>query len=77
MFPFYIIHQTTIVVVGHLLKPYGLAALPEAGIILAATAASCWGTYALAMAVPILRLPLGLKPAERRKAAEPAPAAAG
>ena len=73
VFPFYIIHQTTIVVVGHLLKPYGLAALPEAGIILAATVASCWATYGLAVAAPILRLPLGLKPAEQRAIAKPAP----
>ena len=76
VFPFYIIHQTTIVVVGHVLKPYGLAALPEAAIILAATVASCWATYALAVAVPILRLPLGLKPLERRKASRPAVAPA-
>jgi len=62
VFPFYIVHQTTIVVVGHLLKPAGLEALPEAALILAATAASCAATYGLALAVPALRLPLGLKP---------------
>jgi surface polysaccharide O-acyltransferase-like enzyme len=66
VFPFYIIHQTTIVIVGHFLKPYGLTALPEAAIILAATVASCLATYGLALAVPVLRVPLGLKPAERR-----------
>lgn len=76
VFPFYIIHQTTIVVVGHLLKPYGLAALPEAGIILAATVGSCWATYALAVAIPLLRLPLGLKPADQATA-EPVEAPAG
>jgi len=72
VFPFYIIHQTTIVVAGHLLKPVGLSALAEAGTILVLTMASCIGTYALARAVPVLRLPLGLKPAPRRPRLEPA-----
>lgn len=75
VFPFYIIHQTAIIVTGHLLKPLGLPALAEAGAILAVTAASCLATYALARAIPALRLPLGLKPAPRRRPL-PAPAAA-
>ena len=66
VFPFYIVHQTAIVVTGHLLKPMALPALAEAGIILAVTVASCVGTYALARVIPVLRLPLGLKPAPRR-----------
>jgi len=76
VFPFYIIHQTTIVVAGHFLKPAGLPALAEAGIILALTAASCLGTYALAVAVPALRLPLGLKPTARRPQPQPVPSPA-
>jgi glucan biosynthesis protein C len=72
VFPFYIIHQTTIVVAGHLLKPLGLPVLVEAGTILALTVASCAATYALARAVPILRLPLGLKPAPSRPSKAPA-----
>lgn len=75
VFPFYIVHQTAIVVTGHLLKPLALPALAEAGIILAVTAASCLAAYGLARAVPILRLPLGLKPAPRLRSA-PAVAAA-
>ncbi len=63
VFPFYIIHQTTIVVTGHFLSPYRLPVLLEAGIILAATVAICVAIYVLARAVPALRLPLGLKPA--------------
>lgn len=62
IFPFYIIHQTTIVLAGHFLKPFGLPILPEATIILVLTIASCVAVYGLALAVPILRLPLGLKP---------------
>lgn len=76
VFPFYIVHQTAIVVAGHLLKPLALPALAEAGVILAVTAASCVGAYALAKAVPILRLPLGLKPAPRRARIRPAAAPA-
>lgn len=62
VFPFYIIHQTTIVVMGHALSPLELPAVVEAATILAATAASCVAVYALARAVPLLRLPLGSKP---------------
>ena len=77
VFPFYIIHQTTIVIAGFFLKPLGLPGLAEAAIILVLTVASCIGTYALARAVPILRLPLGLKPLEHRNRPEPAPSVAG
>lgn len=76
VFPFYIVHQTAIVLTGHLLKPLALPAPAEAGIILAVTAASCLAAYGLARAVPILRLPLGLKPASRRVRRAPAVAAA-
>ncbi|MBU1377179.1 MAG: acyltransferase family protein [Alphaproteobacteria bacterium] len=65
VFPFYIIHQTAIVLAGHFLKPVGLPVLVEAGTILAIEVAACLATYGLALAVPILRLPLGLKPASR------------
>ncbi|PZQ57243.1 MAG: acyltransferase [Phenylobacterium zucineum] len=74
VFPFYIVHQTAIVLAGHLLKPVGLPAIAEAGTILAITAAACLGTYGLAVAVPALRLPLGLKPASLPRARGPAPA---
>ena len=69
VFPFYIIHQTAIVLAGHFLKPLGLPVLAEAGTILAIEVAACLATYGLALAVPILRLPLGLKPAPRRNRA--------
>ena len=66
VFACYIIHQTAIVVAGHLLKPLGLPLAAEAGIILAITLAACAAGYGLARLVPILRLPLGLKPAPAR-----------
>lgn len=77
VFPFYIVHQTAIVLAGHLLKPLELPVLVEAGIILGATTASCLGAYGLARTVPALRLPLGLKPLPRRRGTEAATAAAG
>jgi len=60
VFPFYIIHQTAIVVTGHFVSPYRLPVAVEAGVILGATVVSCLATYGLARAVPLLRLPLGL-----------------
>lgn len=72
VFPFYIVHQTAIVLTGHLLKPLGLGALLEAAIILAVTTASCLMAYGLALAVPALRLPLGLKVLPPRAAPQPA-----
>ncbi len=65
VFPFYIAHQTAIVLAGHFLSPLKMAAAMEAGIIFVVTAAACVATYALARAVPLLRLPLGLKPVRR------------
>lgn len=76
VFPFYIIHQTAIVLAGHFLKPLGLPALAEAATILAIEIGACLATYGLALAVPILRLPLGLKPAPRRAKAAVAAAPA-
>jgi hypothetical protein len=75
VFPFYIIHQTAIVVAGHLLKPYGLSFPAEAGLILAITVAACIATYLLARSTPVLRPLFGLKPIERIEANGPAPTA--
>jgi surface polysaccharide O-acyltransferase-like enzyme len=75
VFPAYIVHQTTIILAGHLMKPLGLRALAEAVILLVLTAASCAAAYGLALAVPFMRLPLGLKP-RRAQAAQLALSAA-
>src|SRR3546814_17330307 len=47
VFPFYIIHQTIIVVVGWYLLQAGVAALPAFLILLVATALGCWLFYAI------------------------------
>jgi len=62
VFPFYIIHQTTIVLVGHYLSPYRLPLVSEAVIIFSATVASCAAAYWVARNIPFMRLPFGLRP---------------
>lgn len=75
VFPFYIIHQTAIVLAGHFLKPLALPVVVEASAILAFEVLACLATYGLARLVPLLRLPLGLKPSPHR--AKAATVAAG
>jgi peptidoglycan/LPS O-acetylase OafA/YrhL len=61
IFPYYIAHQTIIVLVGHALKPHGLGAGPEFAIILAATVIGCAATYELVRRVGWLRPLFGLR----------------
>lgn len=61
IFPFYIIHQTTIVVAGHYLNQVGLPVWIEAPLLVAITAASCWVGYEIVRRVGILRPLFGLK----------------
>ncbi|WP_170303950.1 acyltransferase family protein [Sphingosinicella humi] len=65
VFPFYIAHQTIIVVAGHHLKAAGLPALVEGTLLVAITAAGCWLTYEIARSVTPLRPLLGLGPRKR------------
>lgn len=76
VFPFYIIHQTTIVVVGHALKPVHLNQGLEAMILIALTWGSCFATYELVRRVNWLRPLFGLKPLPAEMAVTPAPAQA-
>jgi surface polysaccharide O-acyltransferase-like enzyme/small basic protein len=61
IFPFYIIHQTVIVIAGHHLDPLQLPVWIEAGLIIAITLASCWLGYEIVRRVPALRPLFGLK----------------
>lgn len=61
IFPYYIAHQTIIVLVGHALKPHGLGAGVEFAIILAATVIGCAATYELVRRVGWLRPLFGLR----------------
>jgi glucans biosynthesis protein C len=69
VFPFYIAHQTIIVVVGHHLKPLHLPVLAEAGLLIAATAGGCWLTFEIARRIDWFRPLFGLGP--RRRDATP------
>lgn len=61
VFPFYIIHQTVIVVAGHWLAKLGLWQPLEAGLLIAITVAGCLLTNEVARRTPILRPLFGLK----------------
>lgn len=73
IFPYYIAHQTIIVLVGHALTPYRLPPAVELAIILPATVLGCALTYEIARRVPGLGPLLGLK-WRRGTAARPVPA---
>ncbi|WP_313494488.1 acyltransferase family protein [Stenotrophomonas sp.] len=61
VFPLYILHQTVIVVLAHMLKPLGLTPAIEAGLLIAATLTLCLGAYALIRRCPPLRPLFGLQ----------------
>jgi hypothetical protein len=61
VFPFYIIHQTIIVVCEFWIKPLLLPQPVEAGILIAATVAGCFATYEIVRRVWWLRPLFGLR----------------
>jgi glucans biosynthesis protein C len=63
IFPFYIIHQTTIEVVGHYLAKERLPLGIEATLLIGTTIASCFATYEVARRIRPMRPLFGLKPA--------------
>jgi len=69
VFPFYIIHQTIIVVVGWAILPLALPPLAEFAILLTATVAGCWAFYLGGREIGWLRPLIGLKLAKRAASA--------
>lgn len=69
-FPFYIIHQTVIVLVEFWVKPLGVGTAGEFLILVPATIAGCWAFYLIGRELNVLRPLIGLK--ARAKAAKPA-----
>jgi hypothetical protein len=65
VFPFYIIHQTVIVVVGAWLLPLHLSPVYEFAILVPATILGCWAFYLLGRSIGPLRPLIGLKRADR------------
>jgi surface polysaccharide O-acyltransferase-like enzyme len=64
IFPFYIVHQTAIVLLAHFMKPLGLRPLVEGPLLIAATVAICLGSFELVRRVGWMRPLFGLAPAE-------------
>ena len=61
IFPYYIVHQTAIIVIAHALHGDDLPAWLEASIVIVGTAATCAVTYEVVRRVNILRPLFGLK----------------
>ena len=62
IFPYYIVHQTAIIMIAHSLRGSGLSACMEAAIIIGGTAATCIATYEIVRRVAWLRPLFGLRP---------------
>lgn len=73
IFPFYIVHQTAIVLLAHFMKPLGLRPLVEGPLLVTATAAICLASFEIVRRVGWMRPLFGLAP----KAAVRAPASSG
>ncbi|MEZ6024490.1 MAG: hypothetical protein R3C16_13975, partial [Hyphomonadaceae bacterium] len=58
--PFYLVHQTIIVVAGHYLDALSLPLWIEAPALIGATVGGCWLFFELARRVPPLRVWAGL-----------------
>lgn len=61
VFPFYLIHQTIIVVVMFWLLPVDLPAGIAFAVLVAATVVGCWAFYFIGRAIPPLRPLIGLR----------------
>jgi len=73
IFPYYILHQTIIVVVGFWISTLGLGIWSEFAVLVAATIAGCGFGFEIIRRIPILRPVMGLK-LKPRKALTSAPA---
>lgn len=62
VFPFYIVHQTAIIVAAWYLMPLRLPLAAEAGLVMAATFAACFLAYEIARRLGWLGLLLGVRP---------------
>jgi len=71
IFPFYIVHQTAIVLLAHFMKPLSLRPLVEGPLLIAATVAICLASFEIVRRVGWMRPLFGLAPAERTPARMP------
>jgi hypothetical protein len=63
VFPYYIVHQTAIIMIAHALRGGDLPAWLEASLVIAGTVAACVLTYEIVRRVAILRPLFGLRAA--------------
>jgi len=70
VYPWYVLHQTVIIVLITWLAPLRLGAGAEAMLLVLGTVAGCWGMTALIRRVSLLRPLFGLKPRGRRLAVQ-------
>jgi len=68
VFPFYLVHQTIILIVAYWLIGTGIGTFARFLILVAATMAGCWAFYLITRAIPPLRPFVGLAP--RRSVSE-------
>jgi len=61
IFPYYIVHQTAIIVIAHALRGSGLSAVSEAAIVISGTALTCVATYEIVRRIGWLRPLFGLR----------------
>jgi hypothetical protein len=73
IFPYYIVHQTAIIMIAHALQGSGLSAPLEASIVIGGTAASCVAAFEIVRRVGWLRPLFGLKRNEAASVAVPGP----
>ena len=71
VFPFYLVHQTLIVVMAHNLAKLGLPQPLEATILIVLTFAGCFATYEIVRRVPGVRILFGLKGQPAAEASRP------
>ncbi|WP_426255360.1 acyltransferase family protein [Sphingomonas sp. DC2300-3] len=69
VFPFYLVHQTIIVLVAYWLIPPRLGGGAEFAVLIAATIVGCWAFYAIGRRIAILRPLIGLRPLSSQKVA--------
>lgn len=65
--PWYVLHQTALIVMGVAVSPWRLGPVLEPAALLAGTVGLCWGLTALVRRVRWLRPLFGLPPKAQRK----------
>jgi glucans biosynthesis protein C len=68
VYPWYMLHQSLIILFAYWLLPLHLAPMFESLLVLAATVAGCWGVFALVRRARWLRPLFGMKPLPRAPA---------